>query len=128
MLPERYLFFPVFKDKRQIDQTKIRLNTKSHQKDHRTNVIAITFFLRSIKHEVLASIYRGNIYFTRVTNFNKHNRLNVGRISLERLVGALINCSLLQSGGGGGGGGLNGTKKFYSGLQITTLEVNINHF
>ena len=32
---------------------------------------------------------------------NKHNRLNVGRIALERLVGALINCSLLQSGGGG---------------------------
>ena len=30
----------------------------------------------------------------------KHNRLNVGRIALE-LVGALINCSLLQSGGGG---------------------------
>ena len=35
----------------------------------------------------------------------EHNRLNVGRIALERLVGALINCSLLQSGGGGGGGG-----------------------
>ena len=34
----------------------------------------------------------------------KHNGLNVGRIALERLVGALINCSLLQSGGGGGGG------------------------
>ena len=34
---------------------------------------------------------------------SKHNRLNVGRIALERLVGALINCSLLQSGGGGGG-------------------------
>ena len=30
----------------------------------------------------------------------KHNRLNVGRIALERLVAALINCSLLQSGGG----------------------------
>ena len=30
----------------------------------------------------------------------KHNRLNVGRIALERLVGALINRSLLQSGGG----------------------------
>ena len=39
----------------------------------------------------------------------KHNRLNVGRINLERLVGALINCSLLQSGGGEG---LNGTKNF----------------
>ena len=33
----------------------------------------------------------------------EHNRLNVGRIALERLVGALINCSLLQSGGGGEG-------------------------
>ena len=33
---------------------------------------------------------------------NKYNRLNVGRIALERLVGALISCSLLQSGGGGG--------------------------
>ena len=33
-------------------------------------------------------------------NNYKHNRLNVGRIILERLVGALINCSLLQSGGG----------------------------
>ena len=54
----------------------------------------------------------------------KHNRLHVGRIALERLVGALINCSLLQSGGGGS---LNGTKKLYSGLQITTLEVNIYH-
>ena len=32
---------------------------------------------------------------------NKHNRLNVGRIALERLVGAPINCSLLQSGGWG---------------------------
>ena len=32
----------------------------------------------------------------------KHNRLNVGRIALERLVGALINCSLLQSGEGEG--------------------------
>ena len=49
----------------------------------------------------------------------KHNRLNVGRIALERLVGALINCSLLQSGEGGRGS-LNGTKKFNSGLQITT--------
>ena len=38
----------------------------------------------------------------------KHNRLNVGRIALEPLVGALINCSLLQSGGGGGGGGEEG--------------------
>ena len=51
------------------------------------------------------------------------------RKNCSRLVGALINCSLLQSGGGGGGGGrggrLNGTKKFNSGLQITTLEVNI---
>ena len=37
-------------------------------------------------------------------NRKKHNRINGGRIALERLVGALINCSLLQSGGGGGGG------------------------
>ena len=57
----------------------------------------------------------------------KHNRLNVGRIALERLVGALMNYRLLQSGGGGGGGvggrergSLNGTKKFNSGLQIVT--------
>ena len=58
----------------------------------------------------------------------KHNRLNVGRIALEQLVGALINCSLLQSGGGGGeeGGGIYGTKKLNSGLQITTLGVNIH--
>ena len=50
----------------------------------------------------------------------KHNRTNVGIIALERLVGALINCSLLQSGGGGGGrGSLNWTKKFNSGLQKT---------
>ena len=53
----------------------------------------------------------------------KHNRLNVGRIALERLVGALISGSLLQSGVS-----LNGTKKFNSGLQITTLEVNIYHY
>ena len=33
---------------------------------------------------------------------SKHKRLNVGRIALERLVGALINCSLLQSEGGEG--------------------------
>ena len=52
----------------------------------------------------------------------KHNRLNVGRIALERRVGALINCSLLQLGGGGGDGkrgreeSLNGTKKLNSGL------------
>ena len=52
----------------------------------------------------------------------KQNRLNVGRIDLERLVGALMNRSLLQSGGGRS---LNGTNKFNSGLQITTLEVNI---
>ena len=32
----------------------------------------------------------------------KHNRLNVGRIALERLLGALINCTLLPSGEGGG--------------------------
>ena len=36
--------------------------------------------------------------------FLKHNRLNLGRIAPERLVGALINCSLLQSGVGGGEG------------------------
>ena len=53
----------------------------------------------------------------------KHNRLNVGRIALERRLGALINCSLFQPGES-----LNGTKKFYSGLQITTLEVNIYHY
>ena len=44
-------------------------------------------------------------YDSVVSNFigyNKHNRLNVGRIALERLEGALINCSLLQSGGGEG--------------------------
>ena len=57
----------------------------------------------------------------------KHNRLNVGRIALEQLMGALINCSLLQSGGGREGS-LNGTKKFNIGLQIPTLEVNIYHF
>ena len=54
----------------------------------------------------------------------KHNRLNVGRIALKRLVGAVMNCSLLQLGGGGGGG----AKKFNSGLQITTLEANIYHY
>ena len=32
---------------------------------------------------------------------NKPNPLNVGRIAHERQVGALINCSLLQSGRGG---------------------------
>ena len=54
--------------------------------------------------------------------FSKHDRLNVGRIAREQLVGALTNCSPLQSGRG------NGTKKFNSGLQITTLEVNIYHY
>ena len=29
----------------------------------------------------------------------KHNKLNVGKIALEQPVGALINCSLLQTGG-----------------------------
>ena len=38
-----------------------------------------------------------------ILQFIKHNRLNVGRIALERLVGALINCRLLQSGAGGMG-------------------------
>ena len=33
-----------------------------------------------------------------VERISKHNRLHVGRIALERLVGALINCSLLQTG------------------------------
>ena len=57
----------------------------------------------------------------------KHNRLNVGGIvALEPLVGALINCSLLQSVGGRES--LNGTKKFNSGLRITTLEANIYHY
>ena len=46
-------------------------------------------------------------------NTGKHNRLNVGRIALERL---------------GRGENRNGTKKFISGLQITTLEVNIYHY
>ena len=48
---------------------------------------------------------------------------------------AVINGSLLQSGVGGGRGGggereggLNGTKRFNSGFQITTLEVNIHHY
>ena len=50
----------------------------------------------------------------------KQNRPNVGRIALERLMGALINCNLPQSGRGGG---LNWTKKTNSGLQITTLEI-----
>ena len=68
------------------------------------------------KHEKAKLNLRG------LTARKKHNRLNVGRIALERLVGALINCSLLQSVGG-----LNGTKKFNSGLLITTLEVNIYH-
>ena len=31
----------------------------------------------------------------------KHNRLNVRRIAVERLVGTVINCSLLHSEGGG---------------------------
>ena len=50
--------------------------------------------------------------------------------SEKLLVGAQINCSLLQSGGGGGGGkgSLNGTRKFNIGLQITTLEVDIYHY
>ena len=51
----------------------------------------------------------------------KHNRLNVGRIALERLVGALIKPVSVRVS-------LNGTKKFYSGLQITTLDVNICHY
>ena len=37
-------------------------------------------------------------------------------------------CNQLQPASVGGGGGLNGTKKFNSGLQITTLEVNIYHY
>ena len=59
----------------------------------------------------------------------KHNRTNVGIIALERLVGALINCSLLQSGGRreGGRGSLNWTKKFNNGLQIT-LDVPLYHY
>ena len=56
---------------------------------------------------------------------NKHNRLNVGKIARERLVGALINCSLLQSGRGREvGGAQNGTKKFNNELQKIT-EVHI---
>ena len=47
----------------------------------------------------------------------KKQPTNVGRIALERLVGIVIKCSLLQSvlGGGGGGGeevSLNGTAGF----------------
>ena len=55
----------------------------------------------------------------------KHNRLNVGRTALERLVGAL---NQWQPAAVGGRGSLNVTKKFNSGLQITTLEVNIYHY
>ena len=40
----------------------------------------------------------------RSSYYAKHNRLIVGRIALERLEGAQINCSLLQSGAGGGRG------------------------
>ena len=82
-------------------------------KNIRTNIIIFAKTLEDFK--LKAKIYPF-----------KHNRLNVGRIALERIVGALINCSLLQSVGGRGS--LNGTKKFYSGLQITTLEVNIYHY
>ena len=53
---------------------------------------------------LLGSVGRQNHRKASVSLIDKHNRLNVGRIALERLVGALINCSLLQSGGGGGGG------------------------
>ena len=34
-----------------------------------------------------------------VDGTTEHNRLNVRRIALGRLVGPLINCNLLQSGG-----------------------------
>ena len=44
-------------------------------------------------------------FYLKISIEAKHNRLNVGRIALERLVGALITCSQLQSGGGGGGEG-----------------------
>ena len=64
-----------------------------------------------------------NANFLKFPNAIFHNNTNVGRIALERLMGALIYCSLLQSVGG-----LDGTKKFNSGLQITTLEVYIYHY
>ena len=44
-----------------------------------------------------------------------NNRLNIGRIALERLVGALTNCSLLQSGVGSGA---KWTKKWASNNNI----------
>ena len=58
----------------------------------------------------------------------KHNRLNVGKIALEQVVGALNDLQPASVGGRGGIGSLNGNKKFNSGLQITTLEVNIYHY
>ena len=51
----------------------------------------------------------------------EHNRLNVEELLVRR--NQLQPASV--GGGGGEGQSLNGTKKFNSGLQITTLEINI---
>ena len=45
------------------------------------------------------------IFIEHTNSSLEHNQLNVGGTALERLVGALINCKLLQSGGGRWGGG-----------------------
>ena len=45
------------------------------------------------------------VQVTKIIKKNEHNRLNVGRIALERLVGALNQLQPASVGGGGGGGG-----------------------
>ena len=67
-----------------------------HETDRQANNNCYELRSRAINNNLLT---RQNINHKLYSSF-RHNRLNVGRIALE-LVGALINCNLLQSGGGG---------------------------
>ena len=49
MPSECYLFIPFLRTKSQMGQTKIRSSEKSHNKDHRTNIIATNFVWGQLK-------------------------------------------------------------------------------
>ena len=118
----------------------LRLQLRSYNK-MKKEISAIACYLSEIKHENCwtksnfrqtefkgqrQSIWQKNDWPNPLVESSKLHQLNITDLTSRTTVKALINCSLLQSGGGGRG--LNGTKKFNSGLQITTLEVNIYHY
>ena len=101
-------------------QTAVKLHSNSMHKRYHKNSGIVSLMQRqdkevlkkqvrqnkktALKYHLQETTSRKTKYKTKCASvaisYNKHNRLNVEKISLERLVGALIKCSLLQSGEG----------------------------